>query len=133
MNISADDFLNLSVDISIGVLSLALIVVVYRLYKGPGLSDRVLALDVLVGLGIGFIAAIAIKTQQYIYVDIAFALGLVGFLATVAFARYVLHRGIAHAPPIQGKQTPLAIDNMENEDMQTMSYEASSQPMEETK
>jgi multicomponent Na+:H+ antiporter subunit F len=34
-----------------------------------------------------------LQTGFKLYVDIAIALGLVGFLATVAFARFVLARG----------------------------------------
>ena len=44
-------------------------------------------------IAIGFIAVIGIKTGYTLYVDVAIALGLVGFLATVAFARFVLSRG----------------------------------------
>jgi multicomponent Na+:H+ antiporter subunit F len=45
-----------------------------------------------VGIAIGFIAVIAIRTGFNLYVDIAVALCLVGFLATVAFARFILSR-----------------------------------------
>ena len=58
-----------------------------------GLADRVLGLDMLTSVAIGFIAIIGIDTGYTLYVDIAIALGLVGFLATVAFARFILARG----------------------------------------
>lgn len=74
------------------ILSLSFLLTVYRVIKGPTLPDRIVALDMLVGIVIGFIAVIAIKTGFTLYVDIAIALGLVGFLATVAFARFVLSR-----------------------------------------
>ena len=38
---------------------------------------------------------VAILTGFYLYLDIAIALGLVGFLSTVALARYVLRRADA--------------------------------------
>ncbi|AYM56610.1 cation:proton antiporter [Agrobacterium fabrum] len=75
------------------VLSAAFLLTVYRVVVGPTLPDRIVALDMLVGIAIGFIAVIAIRTGFTLYVDIAIALGLVGFLATVAFARFVLSRG----------------------------------------
>ncbi|MDH7800213.1 MULTISPECIES: cation:proton antiporter [unclassified Rhizobium] len=75
------------------VLSAAFLLTVYRVVVGPTLPDRIVALDMLVGIAIGFIALIAIRTGFDLYVDIAIALGLVGFLATVAFARFVLSRG----------------------------------------
>lgn len=74
------------------ILSLSFLLTVYRVIKGPTLPDRIVALDMLVGIVIGFIAVIAIKTGFTLYIDIAIALGLVGFLATVAFARFVLSR-----------------------------------------
>ncbi len=47
----------------------------------------------LVATAIGFIAVVGIRTGHTLYLDIAIALGLVGFLATVAFARFVLTHG----------------------------------------
>lgn len=74
------------------ILSVAFLLTVYRVIAGPTLPDRVVALDMLVGIAIGFLAVIAIRTGYDLYVDIAIALCLVGFLATVAFARFVLSR-----------------------------------------
>lgn len=74
------------------VLGLSFFLTVWRVVKGPTLPDRVLALDMLVGIVIGFIALIAIRTGFTLYIDIAISLGLVGFLATVAFARFILSR-----------------------------------------
>lgn len=80
------------------VLGVAFIMTVYRVVKGPTLPDRVLALDMLVGIVIGFIAVIAIRTGYTLYIDIAISLGLVGFLATIAFARFILARGVGDRP-----------------------------------
>ena len=77
---------------ALGVLSLALLLTVIRVIVGPTLPDRVIALDMLVAIAIGFIAVLGIRTGQTLYADIAIALGLVGFLATVAFARFILQR-----------------------------------------
>jgi multicomponent Na+:H+ antiporter subunit F len=82
------------------VLGLAFLLTVRRVVIGPTLPDRVVALDMLVGIVIGFIALIAIRTGFTLYIDIAISLGLVGFLATVAFARFILARdGQKPAPP----------------------------------
>jgi multicomponent Na+:H+ antiporter subunit F len=77
---------------ALGVLSVALLITVVRVIIGPTLPDRVVALDMLVAIAIGFIAVLGIRTRQTLYADIAIALGLVGFLATVALARFVLQR-----------------------------------------
>ena len=84
--------LDWALTVALAVLSLALLIAVVRVIIGPTLPDRVVALDMLVAIAIGFIAVLGIRTGQTLYADIAIALGLVGFLATVAFARFVLQR-----------------------------------------
>ncbi|MEM5473473.1 cation:proton antiporter [Hoeflea sp. AS60] len=91
--ISVADIFASAVTLSLGILSLSFLITIYRIIKGPTLPDRILGLDMLVAIAIGFIAVIGIKTGYTLYVDVAIALGLVGFLATVAFARFVLSRG----------------------------------------
>jgi multicomponent Na+:H+ antiporter subunit F len=78
-----------AVYLALALMVLALVLSSLRVVIGPTLADRVLALDQLVAIVIGLIAAIAIKTGFHLYIDIALALGLAGFLATVAFARYL--------------------------------------------
>ncbi len=92
---SSVEFLNFAGTISFGILSLAFFLTTIRIIIGPSLPDRVIALDLLVYIGISYIAVVVIYTGYFLYLDIAIALGLVGFLATVAFARFILHRGKA--------------------------------------
>lgn len=89
---SGKEFLDLSLVIAFALLSLAFALIVVRLVRGPSLPDRILALDLLITVAIGYIAAFGIRTAFVIYVDIAIALGLVGLLSTIAFARFVLRR-----------------------------------------
>jgi multicomponent Na+:H+ antiporter subunit F len=89
----AETILDYAVDIALVILSITFLLTIIRIVRGPTLPDRILGLDMLVAAAIGFIAVIGIKTGYNLYIDIAIALGLVGFLATVAFARFVLSRG----------------------------------------
>lgn len=95
---SGESFLEFSVLVAFAALSLAFFLTVVRVLKGPTLPDRILALDMLVAIGIGFIAVTGVATGVAFNVDIAIALGLVGFLATVAFARFVLSRQVTEDP-----------------------------------
>lgn len=80
------------VDISLAMLALALVLTAWRVVLGPTLADRVLALDMLSAIAVGFMAVFSIRTGFPLYIDIAIALGLVGFLATIAFARFIMNR-----------------------------------------
>ena len=94
-----ENFLDIAVQIAFAVLSLSFLLTVLRVLKGPTLPDRILALDMLVGVGIGFIAVTGLASGVTFNVDIAIALGLVGFLATIAFARFVLVHSKRHDDP----------------------------------
>lgn len=61
----------------------------YRLMKGPHLPDRVLALDFLSSIGIGFTAVYALATNNAVLLDIALSVALLSFLGNVAFAYYL--------------------------------------------
>lgn len=61
-----------------------------RLCKGPSLADRVVALDVIAFVTIGFIGVYTIFSQEPAFLDIAITLALVAFLSTIAFARFIL-------------------------------------------
>lgn len=89
---SGAQFLDLACLVALGILTVALLLTIVRIVLGPTLPDRILGLDMLVAVVIGYIAVIALYTGFYLYLDIAIALGLVGFLSTVAFARFVLYR-----------------------------------------
>lgn len=92
---SSQAILDGAITIALVLLTLSFLLTIVRIVRGPTLPDRILGLDMLVAAAIGYIAVIGIKTGYTLYVDIAIALGLVGFLATVAFARFILVRGQA--------------------------------------
>ncbi len=69
----------------------------FRLAKGPSLPDRVVALDLMATLSIGFVVLRAVQTDFSVYLDVAVILGLVAFLGTAAFARFVEKRQIRKA------------------------------------
>jgi multicomponent Na+:H+ antiporter subunit F len=64
-----------------------------RVLIGPTLPDRVVALDLLASIVIGIVCAYALATGVAAFVDVALAMAILGFLGTVAFARYI-ERGL---------------------------------------
>ncbi len=84
--------LNLIINLVFAVLSLALVLSFLRLVRGPTLPDRVVALELLVSITVGFIAVHSIATGIVIFLDVAVVLSLTAFLAAIGFARF-LERG----------------------------------------
>ena len=71
------------------VLSLSVLLVFVRFLRGPGIVDRVVALDLLITTGIAIIAVYSILTNQSTFLDMAMILALIAFLGTVAFSYYL--------------------------------------------
>lgn len=66
--------------------------VLFRIIRGPTIFDRIVALDLFAGICLGIIVALSIRFDQPVFLEVAFVIALVGFLGTVALARY-LERG----------------------------------------
>ncbi len=75
---------------AMALLGMAMALSTIRVVIGPSFGDRVLALDLMTNIALAFVAAFAIHTGVMLYLDIALALGLVGFLSALAFARFML-------------------------------------------
>ena len=73
----------------LAMLSLALVLAFLRLARGPSLPDRVVALELIATTTVGFIAAWDVLTAESVFLDVAMVIALVGFLGSVAYARYI--------------------------------------------
>ncbi len=75
-------------------LSLALMLNLWRLFKGPGVADRILALDTMVINVIGLIVLAGIAGGEGTSFEAALLLAMVGFVSTVAYAKFLLRGDI---------------------------------------
>lgn len=85
-------FLDMSIYASAVMVLLSLAVAFVRLARGPSLADRVVALDMMTLTLIAVCGLTAVATGVYALLDVALVLALVGFLATVALARFAERR-----------------------------------------
>jgi multicomponent Na+:H+ antiporter subunit F len=71
------------------IIGLAILITAVRLYRGPTLANRVVALDLLGVLAVGFMAAEAVRSGQPSLVDVAIGIAIAAFIATSAFAMLI--------------------------------------------
>ena len=76
-------------DAVIGMLAFGIAMSSIRLYLGPSLADRVVALDLIATLAVGMIAMYAVKTSMPVLLLVSIVLALIMFLGTIAFALYI--------------------------------------------
>ncbi len=82
--------LNLAIDIAFVLLGAAQALNVYRLVRGPDITDRILALDTLGINTIALIVLFGIRTATTAYFEVALLLALLGFVGTVALCKFLL-------------------------------------------
>lgn len=74
------------------LISAGLISAFIRLVRGPHLPDRVISLDLISVMAMGFIITYAVRFNQPNFLDVAIIIALITFLGTVAFAYYLERR-----------------------------------------
>lgn len=67
----------------------AIALAVVRLLCGPTQADRVIALDVIFSASIALAAAAALATGRALFLDVGIGLAIVGFVATIVWARLI--------------------------------------------
>jgi multicomponent Na+:H+ antiporter subunit F len=102
------DLLTLSLDISFVLVMLGVAFAFVRLLLGPSLPDRIVALDMMTVLIVSFCGLYAMLAEDTAFVDVAIVLALVGFLATVALARFVERRIVRGEPRTEDTTTSQA-------------------------
>lgn len=75
-------------------VGLSQLMALWRLLIGPGLGDRVLALDTLAINAVALIVLYGIAMGTQIYFEAAMLIAMLGFVSTVAYARFILRRDV---------------------------------------
>ncbi|OYD24256.1 cation:proton antiporter [Oceanimonas baumannii] len=83
----------LALTLSFIFLSLGLVLATVRLLMGPTLPDRVVALEVIASITIGFILLYSVAFDEPVFIDVVIVLALTSFMAAVGFARYLEQGG----------------------------------------
>ena len=83
-----ESFLSVATNIAFGFVMIAIALGFFRLVRGPTLADRVVALDMMTVTIVAFCGLFAVLTGARAFLDVAIVVALVGFLATVALARF---------------------------------------------
>ena len=80
--------LSLAVDVTLIMFALAIALAACRLAIGPSLPDRILALDSLYVNTVAVAVLNGIRYDSFAYFEAALLIALMGFVSTVALARY---------------------------------------------
>ncbi len=86
--------MSIAVNVASAVVAAAVALSFVRLWIGPSLPDRVLALDTLYINTIAMLILLGMRLGTDIYFESAMLIAIIGFVGTVAMCKYLLRGDI---------------------------------------
>lgn len=87
-------FMNFALIVAFIALAAGQVLSMVRLVIGPTPGDRILALDTMVINALGIVIVLGIQQGVAVYFEAALLIAMLGFVSTVALARFLLRGDI---------------------------------------
>jgi len=87
--VAQSDLVTTTADVGLVLVGLLCLLCGYRVIVGPTVPDRVVALDAIATNVLAIAVLFALKTGRGLFVTVSLVLAIIGFLSTVAVAKYV--------------------------------------------
>lgn len=85
--------MTLLTNVAFALLSVAAALTLVRLFRGPSLADRMVALDTLLFIGASALGAFVARTGSTVFAPVIVVMTLVAFVGTVVVARAIEAEG----------------------------------------
>lgn len=82
------------ITIALATFALAMVLNLYRLLRGPGVVDRILALDTLYVNTIALLVLAGLREGSTLYFEAALLIAMLGFVGTVVLSKFLIRRDI---------------------------------------
>jgi multicomponent K+:H+ antiporter subunit F len=86
--------IDLAIQFGFAAVGVSQLLALWRLLIGPDVGDRILAIDTLSINAVAVIVLYGIAMKTPIYFEAAMLIAMLGFVSTVAFARFILRRDV---------------------------------------
>lgn len=91
---SAAGIMDIALIVAFVTLAAGQILSMVRLVLGPTSGDRILALDTMVINALGLVVVLGIHQGAKVYFEVSLLIAMLGFVSTVAMARFILRGDI---------------------------------------
>ena len=88
---------------SAGALLLSMGIILFRLFAGPSLYDRVLGVNTFGTATVLFIGVLGFMNERPDFLDIALLYALINFVGTIAILKFFRYRSLGDVPQIKRK------------------------------
>jgi multicomponent K+:H+ antiporter subunit F len=82
--------LTLVLPVVVGMVALAMLLNLWRLARGPGMPDRILALDTLGINTVALVMLLGMALGHAVFFEAALVIAVMGFVGTVALCKFLL-------------------------------------------
>jgi len=82
-------FLTISIYAGFAMLLIAFLLVFIRLTKGPDVSNRIAAMDLVASIVMAFILLYSLLIKNAMYFDIVIVISLISFIGTIGISTYL--------------------------------------------
>lgn len=82
--------LAITLQISLAIFIVLIALSVWRVWRGENVIDRLIGADLIGTLILGVLVLVALILRNSIYLDVGLALAALGFISTVALAKYIV-------------------------------------------
>lgn len=84
----------IAVYFAVGCFATGLLMNMWKIVASSTLGDRILALDTMVINGIALIILYGLLSRTAVYFELSLIIAMVGFISTVAYARFILRGNV---------------------------------------
>ncbi|MBN1145983.1 MAG: hypothetical protein JXA78_01910 [Anaerolineales bacterium] len=89
-----EKILLLTLQISLALHIIMIAVCVWRVWQGENVIDRLIGADLIGTLVLALLVLVALILRDSIYLDLALALASLGFISTIALAKYIVDQAV---------------------------------------
>ena len=83
------NYLNIAIFLAFILLLMAMLISLYRLISGPTVYNRIVALDLIASIVMGFILLYSVVVNKALYFDVVIIISLISFIGTVSISTYL--------------------------------------------
>ena len=83
-----------AINVTLTAYGLAILLMMWRMLRGPSAQDRVMALDVIYVVGMLIALVVGIRYASSVYFEAALLIALFGFVGSAAMAKFLLRGAV---------------------------------------
>ncbi len=83
------ELLNSVINGALVIHTLLIVIAIWRIWRGENVADRLIGVELVTTMLLAILVLLSLTQRDTIYIDVAIALAALGFVVTIALAKYL--------------------------------------------